>query len=123
MKSIFVSRLFEDRKWAEKFKKWENDNQLKGYTITFETKDLRHLGEQAIKEYLKKMINGTTALLVLVGDDTHNHNWIEYEVQLAKSYNKKVFWMRIPNTNGAKPLILGKAIELKYYANQIVKYI
>lgn len=123
MKSIFVSRLFEDKKYADNIKKWEKEGQLKGYTITFETKDLRQLGEQIIKEYLKKMVNGATVLLVLVGDDTHNHKWIEYEVQLAKSYNKEVFWMRIPNTTGAKPLILGKVTGLKYHANQIVKYI
>lgn len=123
MKSIFISRLYEDKKHADNLKKWQTRGLLDGYTITFETKDLRNQGENAIKEYLKRKVNGATALLVLVGDDTHNHKWIKYEVDLANSYHKKVFWMRIPNTTGAKPAILNNAKELEYNANQIVKYI
>ena len=119
MKSIFVSRLYEDRKWSEKIKEWQKNNLLKGYAITYETKDLRHLGENEIKKYLKKMINGATILLVLIGDDTHNHNWIKYEVELANSYHKKVFWLQIPNTKGAILPILKNKQELKDFSQII----
>jgi hypothetical protein len=43
---------------------------------------------------------------VLVGNNTHNHEWIEAEVELANRYNKEIICVRIPHTTGAVPPLL-----------------
>lgn len=58
-------------------------------------------------------------MLVLIGDNTHNHDWIKWEVEVANSACKEVACMRIPNTTGSKPQILNNYLELQFHANQI----
>jgi len=123
MKSIFVSYVYEDHKFLNKMRKWEERGLVEGCTFTFETEDKRQEGEKAIHNYLKEKIRGSAFFLVLIGDNTHNHNWIKKEVELANSFHKKILCMRIPNTHGKKPGILGKFKELEFNPNQIMKEI
>jgi hypothetical protein len=65
-------------------KKWERKGLLNNeYTFTFETEDKRIYGYDAIKTYLKRKIEGAAIILILIGDNTHNHDWIRVEVELA----------------------------------------
>ena len=121
MKSIFISHVYEDQEYVKKMKKWESNDLLNGYTFTFETEDKRREGENAIKEYLKKKIEGAAIVLVLIGNDTHNHDWIKVEVELANNFNKKICCVRIPNTTGGKPDILKKFEELKFDPSDLLK--
>jgi len=120
MKSIFVSRVYEDNHYFKKLKKWEKDKLMDNYTFTCEKKDLRSKGYDVIRSYLKNMINGSAAVLVLVGDDTHNHDWIRVEIELAHSLRKPVICMRIPNTNGKRPAIIRKRKELNFDPNAVL---
>ncbi|PTX61649.1 TIR-like protein DUF1863 [Kordia periserrulae] len=119
MKSIFVSYVYEDIKYLNKIKRWESKGLLPGYTIVAEKEDNRTSGKKAVKEYLKPLINKANIVLVLIGDNTHNHNWITWEVEVANSLHKDIACMRIPNTTGSKPQILNKYPELQFHANQI----
>ena len=121
MQSIFISHVFEDKKYLDKIKKWENKKELEGYKCTFETEDKRHEGKEAIRKHLKDKIRGASIILVLIGDNTHNHNWIETEVELANSIHKKICCIRIPETHGRKPDILSNYTELMFNPNQIMK--
>lgn len=121
MKSIFVSHVHEDNQYVNKIKKWEKDELVNGYTFTFETEDKRIEGEEAIRTYLTKKIKGCAILLVLIGDNTHNHDWIKKEVELANSFHKKILCMRIPNSTGSKPEILRKFKEITFDPNPIMK--
>lgn len=121
MKSIFVSHVYEDQSYVSKMQKWEKKGLLEGYTFTFETEDKRHEGKQAIRNYLKKKIEGCAVIVVLIGNDTHNHDWIRAEVELANSFHKRILCMRIPKTTGAKPKILNKYKEIIFHPNQIIK--
>lgn len=121
MKPIFISHVYEDSKYIEKMKKWSKNGLLNGYVLTFETEDKRIDGEKAIKEYLKKKIEDAAIILVLIGNDTHNHDWIKVEVELANNFNKEICCVRIPNTTGGKPDILKKFEELKFDPDYILK--
>lgn len=121
MKSIFVSHVYEDNDWLKKMLKWKDKGLLKDYTISYETEDKRQEGKEAIKKYLKNKINGCAILLVLIGDNTHNHDWIKAEIELANSFHKKICCVRIPKTTGKKPQILNKYTELVFDPNQILK--
>jgi len=121
MKSIFVSYVFEDKPFLNKMKNWEEKGLMEEYTFTFEKEDKRHEGEKAIKNYLKNLIKGSAIILVLIGDNTHNHDWIKIEVELANNFNKKIRCVRIPGTTGKKPEILKNYKELTFNPNQILK--
>lgn len=121
MKSIFVSHVHEDNKYLKKMKTWKTKGMLDEYTLSFETEDKRIEGTSAIKNYLKNKIKGSAVVLVLIGDNTHNHNWIKIEVELANNFNKKLCCVRIPNTSGKKPSILNNYKELKFDSEHILK--
>lgn len=105
-KFIFISCVFEDHHRLEPIKKWAADKRLGDVVITHETEDKRQQGVQAIKKHIQEKIKGASVILVLVGNDTHNHDWIKAEVELANSLHKKILCVRVPNTNGAVPTIL-----------------
>lgn len=68
-----------------------------------EQDDLRHLGEAAVERHLKPKIRGAAAVVCLVGRDTHNHGWVQYEFDVATSLNKRIVLLRIPGTTGPAP--------------------
>ena len=105
-KSIFVSHVFEDFEYIKNLKKWESKSYLPGYTFTFDVADIRGRGEEAIKRHLDTKLRGIYALLVFVGQDTHSHEWIRFEVKKARKYNKKICCLRIPNSTGGIPSYL-----------------
>lgn len=107
-KSIFISCVFEDSHRNETIKKWAKEDKLGNIVITCETEDKRVEGKEAIKEYIKNKIRGCALILVLIGDNTHNHDWIRAEVELANSFHKKIICVRIPNTKGSVPNLLTK---------------
>jgi hypothetical protein len=102
-KSVFVSHVFEDRHWIAQIEEWGRQGQLGDVVITGETRDVRAEGDTAIRNHLHPKINGAAVVLVLVGKDTHNHAWADYEVRAAQSLRKRIVVARIPNTTGAPP--------------------
>ena len=123
MESIFISYVYEDNKWLKKMLKWEKKGLLKGYKITHETEDKRHEGKKAIKDHLKDKIKGCSILLVLIGNDSHNHDWIKAEIELANNYRKKICCVRIPDTNGSAPSILNNYELINFHPDSILKSI
>lgn len=105
-KSIFISCVYEDSHRIKNIENWATQNKLGNVVITSETEDNRHIGVDAIKKHIQLKIQGAAIILVLIGRDTHNHDWIRAEVELANSYHKKIVCVRIPNTMGNVPAIL-----------------
>lgn len=102
--SIFLSYVHEDRKHRDDVAQWANDGKLgKNVTATMERGDFRQQGEAAITAHLKPLINGASAVVALVGNNSHNHDWVRWELAVATSLNKKVILARIPGTSGAAP--------------------
>ena len=110
-KSIFISCVFEDRHCIPIISKWAENKRLGDVVITYEVEDKRPEGADAIKQFLKNKIKGAAVVMVLIGQDTHNHDWIRAETELANSFNIKIICVRIPDakgniTTGAVPPIL-----------------
>lgn len=101
MPSFFISYVYEDRTHAETLKQWAGKQLLGGWTAVMEEADVRAHGEKRVKEHISPRIKACTVLLLLVGANTHNHAWIDYELQHAKSSGLGVLSVRIPNTTGA----------------------
>jgi len=104
--SIFISCVYEDSHRISSIQKWTADGKLGDVVITHETEDKRERGKEAIKSHIEKKIRGAAIIFVLIGEDTHNHDWIEVEVELASDFHKKIVCIRVPNTKGAPPVLL-----------------
>ena len=103
-KSIFISYVYEDKAHRDAVERWFNDNLVGFDRVSIaESEDYRQDGEAAIKNYLKPKLRGCAAVLCLVGDNTHNSHWVQYELDVATSLNKQIVPARVPGTRGAAP--------------------
>ena len=119
-KSIFISCVHEDSHRIENIKNWADEGRLgKGIVITHETEDKRLQGKEAIKQHIKSKIQCAAFVFVLVGNDTHNHDWISAEVELANSFHKEIICIRVPHTTGAAPQILANKKEISFNPDAI----
>lgn len=119
-KSIFISYVYEDKKHRDKLKTWAEKNLLgDNCHVTFERKDCRQEGKAAIKAELESMIQGSGVVVVLLGQNTHNHPWVLHEIELTKIKNKKLILVRIPGSTGGKPKNLAGNIEIPFDVNKI----
>jgi hypothetical protein len=119
-KSLFISYVYEDVEHRDKLKSWA-DRKLFGENchVTYERKDCRQQGELAIKRELEAMIQGAGAVILLLGQNTHNHYWVSFEIELAIKKNKKCLVVRIPGTTGGKPKYLLTHTEIPFDVNKI----
>ena len=102
--SIFLSYVHEDKQQREHVERWAESGKLGPNRVTVaESKDLRQQGDAAIKAHLEPKIRGAAAVVCLIGQDTHNHDWVKVELDLARSMNKKVILARVPGTTGSAP--------------------
>lgn len=102
--SIFLSYVYEDRRHRDDVIRWVQQSRLgSGYVTVTESEDVRPQGQSAIENHLKPKIRGASIVLCLVGQDTHNHDWVRYELAVATSLNKQVVLARIPGTSGPAP--------------------
>jgi hypothetical protein len=121
-KSIFISTVYEDKQKIDNVKSWAESKRLGDIEITHESEeDKRPLGKQAVKQHLEDKIRKCSAVVVLVGDDTHNHEWIEAEVELAKKFHKPIIPVRLPNTTGGIPEILKNHTEINFKLKSLKK--
>ena len=74
-----------------------------------------------MRDHLSPRLTGAGAVVVLVGQDTHNRQWVDYEVQHALSQNKKVVPVRIPGTTGSAPPALQGVPEVAMEPTAIAK--
>ncbi|MBK8099831.1 MAG: TIR domain-containing protein [Planctomycetes bacterium] len=102
--SVVLSHVYEDLGARDTLRAWAVAGKLgPGVVVTGETEDVRQQGPSAIRSQLSPLLQGASAVIVLVGNATHNHAWVDYEVNHARSGRKKVVAVRIPQTTGALP--------------------
>ena len=71
------------------------------------------------KKSIERKINSAQVLLLLVGNNTHNRPWVDYEIHHAKCQGLKVLWTQIPDTNGAAPKEISKLTPIPFNINSI----
>ena len=103
MPKFFVSYVYEDRAYKAQLADWYRSGMLERWEPVYETEDMRPGGRRAVQQYLSPLIRQCQAIIVLVGDDSHNHDAIAYEVQNARSAGIQVVPVRLFGTRGAPP--------------------
>jgi len=93
---VFVSFKPADQKYMDMLLEWNTGDY---FELAYETARFRvpfHSPEGAVlKEELKAKIKSGTHLLVIVGKDTGNNDWINWEIQTASVTGKCVVAVKL----------------------------
>ena len=55
-----------------------------GFIDAADFEELERQGDDAIKKWIDKQLNGTSVTVVLVGEKTCNSKWVKYEIEKSK---------------------------------------
>ncbi len=107
MAEIFISYVREDRISMEAILNWKKQDE--SLNVEFNTdkllidefKKLGQLTKPIIEKALAGLLDKSNAILILVGNDTHNKAWIEWEYNYAQNNKLKVGLIRVSNSTGA----------------------
>ena len=120
-RQVFVSYPYDDaRNLRGQLERWEQDGTLGNNTLRGENEDVRFRGEAAIRAHLRSRMKLCSAMIVLVGDNSHGRKWLDYEAAIASSEQMKIVVVRIPRTSGAAPALLRSLPETSWRADSIV---
>ncbi len=103
MPSFFVSYVFEDRAYTAQVGDWSKKGLLAPWSAVYEQEDVRQEGASSVRRYLSPLIQASQAVVLLVGNNSHDRPWIDYEIQNARSSGKPLVVVRLPNTTGGPP--------------------
>jgi hypothetical protein len=119
-KTVFISYDFKDATYKGEVEKW-----LKEMGINVKVQSLKELNPQsdeAAKKDILHQMEGIDHLLVLVGDNTHNRPWVDYEVSVARSRSISVTAVQLAQRTGAPPKEI-RGIPCIDYSEQAIKSI
>lgn len=120
MSKVFISFNYDDIDSKKAVENWEKQGM--GTDIALSSWDgvsESAKGDEFVKKEIREKINEAEILLVLVGNDTHNRPWVDYEVNHALCHDKKIIWTQLPNTNGAPPRQLAGEKPIEFNLQKI----
>lgn len=100
-KTVFISYHFKDKTYKGEIVKWLEETGAK--VISTDENDLRPNGDKLIEKKIKEQIHSSNIVLILVGNDTHNRPWVDYEVAVARSLKISTYCIQLAGRNGAAP--------------------
>ena len=100
---VFVSFVYEDHAYLDQIEDWAKKGLLGDVEVITETEDVRQGGMGAVHGHLRPKLDASDLMLVLVGQDSHNRQVINWEIAHRRSNRKPVIPVRVPNTTGAAP--------------------
>lgn len=104
MSSVFISFDYGDIASKKAVDNWANQGMGTDINLyAWDGESESNKGADYVKQNIRDMINKSDTVLVLVGDDTHNRPWVDYEVNHGLCHGKKVIWTQLPGTSGAPP--------------------
>ncbi|HMK26487.1 MAG TPA: TIR domain-containing protein [Chitinophagaceae bacterium] len=118
-KKVFISYHFNDKTYKGEVKKWLEEAGAE--VISVDENDLRPLGDSVVEANIRNDISRVHLVLILVGNDTHNRPWVDYEVAVARSIGVTTFWIRLPNRTGAAPKEVRGLNCINYEKGTIIK--
>lgn len=72
-------------------------------TPVYLTEDLRGKGEAAITKQIQEAMQDCCGLLLVMGEDVHNSEWIKYELEVADSWGIPRVGVRHRQATGGPP--------------------
>jgi hypothetical protein len=62
-----------------------------------EWEQIKRSGEQAVKNWIDDNLKYKQCVIVLIGEDTANREWVQYEIEKAWNENRPIFGIYIHN--------------------------
>ncbi len=113
--NIFISYKYENKENLDDLKSFMLNPQPNfGHYPIMERDDVRDQGKEEIKKYLRPLLRKAELLICLVGNDTYSSQWVNYEINVAKSQKKPVIPVRISGTSGGIPSPIKDLSEIKF---------
>lgn len=107
--NVFVSHYHEDEENIKKFKDLLSDNYcIKNYSVTSDKYNNAHDEDYIKYEYLRPLINQSSTLICLIGPETHDSTWVDWEIREAEKLDKQIIGVYI---QGAKDSDIPPALE------------
>ena len=126
MRNIFISFRETERDLREGFEGMLQNptSPLRAYPISSRV-DVRNKGEDAVRNEIKTLLRKSEIVIFLIGNDSHNSKWIDYEASLALTWHYPYIVVRLPDTTGNYPTPLKKKniVEVNYNALEIKKHL
>ena len=108
IKNVFVSHYHEDEDSIKQFKDLLSDDYcIKNYSVTSE-KYNNATNEEYIKSLLRPLINQSSTLICLIGPETHDSKWVDWEIREAEKLDRQIIGVYI---QGAKDSDIPPALE------------
>ena len=103
-RKVFISFNFKDKVVAKNVVSFfqEQGRACQGSPL-FADRDVSAGGERAITDEIQRVMRQASLVLFVVGDDSHNSPWINYEAQLARSWDLQMVAVQAPSTTGGLP--------------------
>ena len=109
IKNVFVSHYHEDEDNIKIFKGLLNDSYcIKNYSVTSDKFNNANNEEYIKYRYLKPLINQSSTLVCLIGPNTHDSKWVDWEIREAERLDKQIIGVFI---QGAKDSDIPPALE------------
>ena len=105
--NIFISHLGEDDAHVQSLKKRLTDqgNNVRNFSIdSTKHKNGRIPSDAVIQRYLRIRVKMSSTVICLIGPDTHNSKWVNYEIRLAYLYGKRIVGIYTKGSNNTVEL-------------------
>lgn len=100
IKNVFVSHYHEDEDSIKAFKRLLSDDYcIKNYSVTSDKYNNANDKNYIKYSYLKPLINQSGVLICLIGPNTHDSEWVDWEIREAARLGKQIIGVFI---HGAK---------------------
>ncbi len=114
--NVFVSHYHKDEETIKKLKDLLSDKYcIKNYSVTSDKYNDAHNEEYIKYDYLLPLIKQSSTLICLIGPETHDSTWVDWEIREAEKVGKQIIGVYI---QGAKDSDVPPALE--EYADAIV---
>jgi MTH538 TIR-like domain (DUF1863) len=70
--------------------------------------------EEDIMQAIRRVMEMCQAVLLVVGDDSHNGPWIEYEIDSARQLKLPLVAIQLPNSRGALPQRVRNSTDVQH---------
>lgn len=99
-KNVFVSHYHKDEENIRKLKDLLSDEYcIKNYSVTTDKFNDAENEEYIKYKYLKPLINQASVFICLIGPETHDSEWVDWEIREAEKLGKPIIGVYV---QGAK---------------------
>lgn len=106
-KNIFISHRGEDDNSVQRLKERLKENSYDVRNSSVDSTKHQHgrrPSDETIRKNLKEGVSWASTLICLIGPDTHNSAWVNYEIEQAHQMGKRIVGIYIHGYNEAVEL-------------------